>query len=102
MSEIGEHLLILSYGEDSKPAVRIILPNVSDYEEIAFDTLTMRDHGQFKSKDYQLAANQEQSQFFIVSPKDIIVATEPDDEDHLNWLLENEQYSEELDLKFQN
>ena len=37
---------------------------------------------------------------------DIIVAIEPDDEDHLVWLLENDQYVEALDFskdrKFKN
>ena len=35
---------------------------------------------------------------FIASPKDIIVATEPNDEDHVTWLLDNEQYFEALDF----
>ena len=57
ISQLGDDLLVLSYEDDSKPAVRIITPNVSDYEEVAFDTLTMRDYSAFKSRDYILTKN---------------------------------------------
>ena len=98
ISQMGDDLLVLSYEHDAKPAVRIITPHVSDYDEVAFDTLTMRDYGSFKSSDYILAKNDDLNNYFIVSPKDIIIAVEPDDEDHLNWLLENEQFTEALDF----
>ena len=98
VSQLGDDLMILSYEEDLKPAVRIITPNVSNYDEVAFDTLTMREYTNFKSRDYILTKNDDLNNYFIVSPKDIIVAVEPDDEDHLNWLLENEQYVEALDF----
>ena len=98
ISQLGDDLLVLSYEDDSKPAVRIITPNVSDYDEVAFDTLTMRDYGAFKSRDYILTKNDDLNNYFIVSPKDIIVAVEPDDQDHLTWLLENEQFTEALEF----
>ena len=98
ISQFGDDLLVLSYEDDSKPAVRIITPNVSDYDEVAFDTLTMRDFGAFKSRDYILTKNDDLNNYFIVSPKDIIVAVEPDDQDHLSWLLENEQFTEALEF----
>ena len=41
---------------------------------------------------------EEEKCFFIVSPKDVIVATEPDDDDHVAWLLDNEQFVEALEF----
>ena len=61
--------LIFSYESDGKPAIRIIKPNVTDYQEIAFDTLTMRDFVKYKSTNYILAKIDDINNYFIVSPK---------------------------------
>ena len=58
-----------SYEADGKPAVRIIKPAVSDYQEIAFDTLTMRDYIKYSASSYILAKIEDQNNYFIVSPK---------------------------------
>ena len=55
-------------------AFRIIKPNVTDYQEIAFDTLTMRDFAKFKSTNYILAKIDDINNYFIVSPKGLSVA----------------------------
>ena len=62
-------LCIFSYESDGKPAIRIIKPNVTDYQEIAFDTLTMRDFAKYKSTNYILAKIDDINNYFIVSPK---------------------------------
>ena len=61
--------VIFSYESDGKPAIRIIKPNVTDYQEIAFDTLTMRDFVKYKSTNYILAKIDDINNYFIVSPK---------------------------------
>ena len=62
-------ILIFSYESDGKPAIRIIKPNVTGYQEIAFDTLTMRDFAKYKSTNYILAKIDDINNYFIVSPK---------------------------------
>ena len=38
-----------------------------------------------------------QSMFYVVSPKDIVVAKPRDLDDHISWLLQNERYPEALE-----
>lgn len=98
----SNEMIISSVTPRSKPSVKIIeLQEGSDYLEHCDDQVTVRAYSTFTSKDYMMSVvncDGHDLTAFVASPKDIIVATEPNDEDHVNWLLENEQYIEALDF----
>lgn len=46
-----------------------------------------------------------ESLFYIVSPKDVVVAKERDQDDHIDWLLDKKKYEEALmaaEISFKN
>ena len=46
--------------------------------------------------DYRLDYMTTESLFYVVSPRDIVVAKPRDLDDHITWLLQNEKYEEAL------
>lgn len=46
-------------------------------------------HQEYKWDDYHLDCLIEENQYFIVSPKDIVVATLYETDDRVKWLLEH-------------
>ena len=74
--------------------------NILDFEgtEIANDVLSVKGFENFKANDYRLeylAATSENT-FFIVTPRDIIVARPTDIDDHIQWLVDRKKYEEAL------
>lgn len=101
LTPIADELLVMAFEARGKPSMRIIVPEVTQYSEKCCDTLTIRGYSNYTGENYRLCAHliddtTSEKCFFIVSPKDIIVAIEPDDDDHVTWLLENEQFVEAL------
>ncbi|MBN3324662.1 VPS41 protein, partial [Atractosteus spatula] len=60
------------------------------------DALTVRNFHENECRDYRLEHSEGESLFYIISPKDIVVAKERDQDDHIDWLLEKKKYDEAL------
>jgi len=75
------------------PEIRII-----DYDgnEIAADVISMKNYEKFMSNDYHLEHIIAENTYYIASPKTIIMAKPRDLEDHIEWLLERQNYEEAL------
>ena len=43
----------------------------------------------------------EDNLFYIVSPKDVVVARQRDEDDHIAWLLQHEKYEVHMCERFQ-
>jgi hypothetical protein len=77
---------------------------VVDFEggELANDVLTLSGYENYKANDYSLAllpsSDTESSSFYIISPKDIVIARLRDIDDHIQWLVQHEKYEEALIL----
>ncbi|KAJ3692977.1 hypothetical protein LUZ60_012072 [Juncus effusus] len=113
----GEALVVLSYipveqngekefnatvpsrqGAAQRPEVRIV---TWKNDEITTDALPVHGYEHYKAKDYALAhapftgssyaggqwAAGDEPLYYIVSPKDIVIARPRDAEDHINWLV---------------
>ncbi|CAB1340653.1 unnamed protein product, partial [Coregonus sp. 'balchen'] len=75
------------------------------YEEISSDALTVRNFQENECRDYRLEHSEGESLFYIISPKDIVVAKERDQDDHIDWLLDKKKYEEALmaaEISFKN
>jgi len=57
-------------------------------EEISSDVLPLPGYERYKATDYRLAHIASESLYYIVSPKDIVLARPPDVDDRISWLIE--------------
>ncbi|KAA3455516.1 vacuolar protein sorting-associated protein 41-like protein isoform X2 [Gossypium australe] len=87
-------------GNAQRPEVRIVSWN---NDELATDALPVHGFEHYKAKDYSLAhapfsgssyaggqwASGDEPIYYIVSPKDVVIAKPRDAEDHISWLLQH-------------
>eukprot|EP00249_Psilotum_nudum_P017659 c26429_g1_i1 orf=295-3261(+) len=99
--------IISRQGHAQRPEVRII---TWQNEELATDALSIHGYEHYKAKDYVLAhapfsgsscaggqwAAGDEPLYFIVSPKDVVVARPRDTDDHVGWLLQHGWHEEAL------
>uniref|UniRef100_A0A2P2MIW4 Vacuolar protein sorting-associated protein 41 homolog n=1 Tax=Rhizophora mucronata TaxID=61149 RepID=A0A2P2MIW4_RHIMU len=119
IAPIGDSLVVLAYihGEEDgekefsstissrqanaqRPEVRIVTWN---NDELATDALPLHGFEHYKAKDYSLAhspfsgssyaggqwASGDEPLYYVVSPKDVVIAKPRDTEDHIAWLLQH-------------
>uniref|UniRef100_A0A674CTS8 Vacuolar protein sorting-associated protein 41 homolog n=1 Tax=Salmo trutta TaxID=8032 RepID=A0A674CTS8_SALTR len=89
----------------ARPRLDIIQPLPEGFEEISSDALTVRNFQENECRDYRLEHSVGESLFYIISPKDIVVAKERDQDDHIDWLLDKKKYEEALmaaEISFKN
>jgi hypothetical protein len=79
--------------ESARPELRI-----TSYrnEELCSDALSIRGFKAYQANDYILESLPEENYFYIVSPKDIVVAKPRDLDDHISWLHLRGQFEEAM------
>lgn len=94
-------------GTAQRPEVRIV---TWTNDELATDALPVHGFEHYKAKDYCLSHTPfsgssyvngrwtagDEPLYYVVSPKDIVIAKPRDTEDHINWLLEHGRYDKAL------
>ncbi|KAA8550288.1 hypothetical protein F0562_001972 [Nyssa sinensis] len=87
-------------GNAQRPEIRVVTWN---NDELATDALPVHGFEHYKTKDYYLAhapfsgssyaggqwAAGDEPLYYIVSPKDVVIAKPRDAEDHISWLLQH-------------
>lgn len=68
------------------------------YEEISSDILSPKSFSKGKSSDFHVECLPEEGLYLILCPKDLIVAKPREEDDHLTWLLDHQQYEEALEI----
>ncbi|KAF5912289.1 hypothetical protein HPG69_013457 [Diceros bicornis minor] len=106
LAPLCDQLVVLSYVKEvsektereycARPRLDIIQPLSETCEEISSDALTVRGFQENECRDYHLEYSEGESLFYIVSPRDVVVAKERDQDDHIDWLLEKKKYEEAL------
>ncbi|KAJ6344892.1 hypothetical protein OIU78_007725 [Salix suchowensis] len=95
-------------GNAQRPEVHVVTWN---NDELATDTLPVHRFEQCKAKDYSLAhapfsgssyaggqwAAGDEPLYYVVSPKDVVIAKPRDTEDHIAWLLEHGWHEKALE-----
>ncbi|XP_055830070.1 vacuolar protein sorting-associated protein 41 homolog [Solanum dulcamara] len=95
-------------GNAQRPEVRVVTWN---NDELATDALPVHGFEHYKAKDYSLAhapfsgssyaggqwAAGDEPLYYIVSPKDVVIAKPRDAEDHINWLLQHGWHEKALE-----
>ncbi|CAO3594593.1 unnamed protein product [Absidia cylindrospora] len=80
----------------SRPELHIVDPQL-DNEEISADVLALNGFEHYQANDYVLGFLMEEDMFYVMGPKDLIVARPRDVDDHIEWLMEHEKYGEALE-----
>ncbi|XP_064648417.1 vacuolar protein sorting-associated protein 41 homolog [Lineus longissimus] len=107
LAPFGENIIILSYSEDgavsesgefraNRPHLTIIEPHFNDYTDVSNDALSIRGFELYKCNDYHLESLIEENLYYIVSPKDVVVAKLRDIDDHIQYLLEHFLFEEAM------
>lgn len=80
----------------NRPELRIIS---KAGEELSSDALSLGTYHLYGCNDYLLvpSARKEDDAYFLVSPKDIVIARPRDAADHVNWLVEQQRFAEALE-----
>ena len=89
-------------GKPERPQLMVFDPS-DNYRLVSTDLLSIRGHEEHKPKDYSLEYLVDDKQYFILSPKDIVLGKPRDEDDHIEWLLDHEQFDRALEQtqKFQ-
>lgn len=77
----------------SRPELRIISRTG---EELSSDALDLTSFEKYRADDYRLCPKPDQSDFLILSPRDLVVAKVRGPADHIDWLLEHDRYEEAI------
>ena len=83
-------------GKQERPQLMVFDPS-ENYRLVSTDLLSIRGHEEHKPKDYTLEYLFEDKQYFILSPKDIVLGKPRDEDDHIEWLLDHKQFEQALE-----
>ena len=104
LATLGPRLVLLAIpkerdeaGRQERPQLMVFDP-AQAYRLLSTDLLSIRGHEEHKPKDYQLECLVDDKHYFIMSPKDIVVGKPRDEDDHVEWLLNHNNYELALDL----
>ncbi|XP_048239189.1 vacuolar protein sorting-associated protein 41 homolog [Haliotis rufescens] len=103
IAPLGDSVVVLSYEKDdphqeggrmvsNRPHLQVLDAGMNRFDEISNDALSIRGFQEYRCNDYHLESIVEENLFYIVSPKDIVLARLRDQDDHITWLLEHEQF----------
>ncbi|XP_013188237.1 vacuolar protein sorting-associated protein 41 homolog [Amyelois transitella] len=104
LGPLEDQLVLLGVPKDYDPetgkAQRPVLM-VADYKdcefcEVSTDFLNIRGYEEYSCNDYFLDMLIEENRFFIVSPKDILVASPYDIDEKITWLTEHSRFDKAM------
>lgn len=85
-----------------RPQLYIVDYRDNDYTDICADSLSLRGYEEYSVNDYHLDVLLEENRFFIVAPKDVVIASPYDLDDRIQWFIQHSKFDEALDILMQN
>jgi hypothetical protein len=79
--------------------VRIFKPYPDYYEECSVDLINVKNYDKNKCCDYRLDYIKGENIFFVVCPKDIVIAKPRNFDDHIQWLIDHQHFEVEFLIK---
>lgn len=89
-------------GKSQRPTLHVIEPKYQDFNIICANSLSLRGYEEYSCNDYHLDCLIEENRFFIVSPKDIVIASLYDADDRIEWLLSHGKFEKALEAVTEN
>ncbi|XP_017884665.1 vacuolar protein sorting-associated protein 41 homolog isoform X2 [Ceratina calcarata] len=84
-------------GKSQRPTLHVVEPKYQDFSVVCGNSLTLRGYKEYSCNDYHLDCLIEENRFFIVSPKDVVVASLYDADDRIEWLLMHGKFEQALE-----
>lgn len=84
-------------GQAQRPIVCVMQYTSCTYSPICTSSITMRGFEEYTPKDYHLECLRDENTYFVVAPKDLIVATLCETDDRIQWLINHRRFDEALD-----
>ncbi|XP_019888291.2 vacuolar protein sorting-associated protein 41 homolog isoform X1 [Ooceraea biroi] len=104
IAPLGNELVLLGClkepdeeGKNQRPTLHVVEPKYQDFSLVCANSLTLRGYKEYGCNDYHLDCLKEENRFFIVSPKDIVVASLYDIDDRIEWLLSHGKFEQALE-----
>ncbi|XP_017086409.1 vacuolar protein sorting-associated protein 41 homolog isoform X1 [Drosophila eugracilis] len=101
----AKQLVVLGYRKERSSSFKALRPVlcVIEYKhdsskEIYADSLTLRGFEEYTVNDYSLGSIIEENRFYIVAPKDIVVASLIETDDRIEWLIKHSKFEEAMEL----
>ena len=90
-----DKMMILLILKDNVPEVKMYNTQ-NDYKQAYSDPLNIREHEHLNHSNFNLVSITEEKQYFVFSPKDIILLEERDKDDKIDWHLGMADYETAL------
>ena len=84
-------------GKSQRPMLHVVEPKYQEFVPICANFLTLRGYKEYSCNDYHLDCLTEENRYFIVSPKDIVIASLYDADDRIEWLLSHGKFEQALE-----
>lgn len=81
----------------SRPQLHVVEYRDCEYAEVCTDSLTLRGYEKYSCTDYHLDVLTDENRFFVVAPKDVVVASPCDLDDRVHWLVQHGKYEQAMD-----
>lgn len=79
-----------------RPQLFIVEYRDNDYIDVCTESLSLRGYEEYTVNDYHLEVLLEENRFFIVAPKDVVIASPYDLDDRIQWLIQHGKFEEAL------
>lgn len=96
IAPLDHQLVLLGYPKELdadqkslRPQLYIVEYRDNDYTDICTDSLSLRGYEEYTVNDYHLEVLIEENRFFIVAPKDVVIASPYDLDDRIQWLIQH-------------
>ncbi|KNC26991.1 hypothetical protein FF38_02345 [Lucilia cuprina] len=101
----SNQLVVLGYPKEKdserkalRPVLSVLEYKLNSSEEICTDSLSLRGFKEYSVNDYILGCLPEENRYYLIAPKDIVVATLLDTEDRVQWLIEHKKFEEAMEI----
>ncbi|KAJ8916506.1 hypothetical protein NQ315_000148 [Exocentrus adspersus] len=85
-----------------RPQLYIVDYRDNEYTDSCTDNLSLRGYEEYTVNDYHLDVLLEENRFFIVAPKDVVIASPYDLDDRIQWFIQHSKFDEALEILMQN
>jgi hypothetical protein len=72
-----------------RPQLYIVEYRDNDYSDVCTDSLSLRGYEEYTVNDYHLDVLIDENRFFIVAPRDVVIASPYDLDDRIQWFIQH-------------
>ncbi|XP_060651255.1 vacuolar protein sorting-associated protein 41 homolog isoform X2 [Drosophila nasuta] len=84
-----------------RPVLCVIEYKMNAFEEVCTENINLQGFEEYTVNDYNLGSITEENRLFIITPKDIVVASLASTDDRLEWLIGHNKFEEAMEMSTQ-